>query len=67
MLISGILFLGMSYHKYTNNHTYDVYLPYGVLGFLLMFPGVYYTFILVNILLDREGYDYSELPDLNES
>lgn len=66
LLFSGILFTTMGYLKYSTNNTYDVYLPYTVLGILLLFPGVYYTFILINIWLDREGYEYSELPEMNE-
>ncbi len=57
----------MGYYKYTTNHTYDVYLPYMGLGFLLLFPGVYYLVIMINIWIDREGYDYTDLPDLNEN
>jgi len=49
------------------NDTYDVYLPYTCLGILLLFPGIYYSFILIGILLNREGYDYSDLPDLNDN
>jgi hypothetical protein len=57
----------MGYYKFSTNHTYDVYLPYMGLGFLLLFPGVYYTFILFHIIIGTEGYEYSELPDLNDT
>jgi hypothetical protein len=66
LLFSGLLFTFFGYYKYSTNHTYDVYLPYSFLGGLLLFPGIYYTFILINIWLDREGYDYSELPEMHE-
>jgi hypothetical protein len=66
LLFSGLLFTFFGVYKYSTNHTYDVYLPYTFLGVLLLFPGVYYTYILINIWLDREGYDYSELPEMHE-
>jgi hypothetical protein len=56
----------MGIHKYTEGSTYDIYLPYICLGVLLLFPGVYYTFILVNVLLGREDYEYTDLPDLSD-
>jgi hypothetical protein len=56
----------MGIYSYATDHTYDVYLPYLGLGGLLCFPGFYYTFMLINILIGSEGYEYSDLPDLNE-
>lgn len=67
LLFSGILFIYMSIHKYLTDHTWDVYVPYGALGILISIPGFYYTFILINVWLDREGYDYSDIPDMNDT
>ncbi len=67
LLLSGILFIYTGYNKYSTDHTYDVYIPYTLLGALISIPGFYYTGIFVMILLGVEGYDYSELPDLNDS
>jgi hypothetical protein len=66
LLFSGILFISVGTYKFLDNQTYDHYLPYNVLGTLLLIPGVYYTFILINVWLGREGYDYDLVPDLNE-
>jgi len=57
----------MGYYKYRTDHTWDVYVSYSCLGVMLLFPGVYYTFILINIWLGREDYDYSDVPDFNEN
>lgn len=66
LLFSGILFSYVGVVKYSSGNTYDVYLPYSVLGLMLLIPGIYYSFILVNILIGVEGYEYSDIPDLNE-
>ena len=66
LLCSGILFVSVGTYKFFDNQTYDHYLPYTILGTLLLIPGVYYSFILINIWLSREGYDYDLVPDLNE-
>ena len=66
LLLSGCLFVSVGIYKFFNNETYDHYLPYSVLGGLLMIPGVYYTFILINVWFGREGYDYELVPDLSE-
>ena len=67
LLLSGLLFTFVGLSKYSSDHSYDVYLPFTILGFLLLIPGVYYSFILANILIGVEGYEYSDIPDLNES
>ena len=66
LLCSGILFVSVGTYKFFDNQTYDHYLPYTMLGNLLLIPGVYYTFILINVWIGREGYDYELVPDLNE-
>ncbi len=66
MLISGILFTCVGIYKYKNNQTYDIYLPYLGLGVLLLIPGVYYTFLLINIWLGTEEYEYDLIPDLSD-
>jgi hypothetical protein len=67
LLFSGLLFVYMGITKYLSDHTYDIYLPYTLLGILLLFPGVYYTVIFICILIGKEDYDYSDLPDLDEN
>lgn len=66
LLLSGMLFTGLGIEKYLTDHTYDVYVPFISLGVILLIPGVYYTFILINIWLGREDYDYELVPDMNE-
>lgn len=66
MLFSGLLFSTVGFSSYMNNKTYDNYLPYIVLGILLLFPGVYYSVILVLIWLGREEYEYDLIPELSD-
>lgn len=66
LFFSSILFITVGIHKYQTDHTWDVYVSYLLLGILLFIPGAYFTFMLMNILLRRPGYDYSDLPDLSD-
>jgi hypothetical protein len=63
-LFSGVLFTTVGLNNYLNNKTYDHYLPYLLLGFLLLFPGIYYTVILIFIWMGKEEYDYEMIPDI---
>jgi hypothetical protein len=65
-LFSGLLFSSLGVYKFLDNSTYDVYIPYTILGFLLLMPGSYYSFILINIWLGREDYEYEMIPDLSD-
>lgn len=56
----------MSTYKFLNGDSYDMYLPYGVLGSLLLCPGIYYTSMLFGIWLNYEGYDYECIPNISE-
>ena len=66
LLFSGILFTTVGITNFTNNKTYDHYLPYLLLGFMLLIPGVYYTIILVMIWLGKEEYEYDLIPELSD-
>ncbi len=66
LLLSGLLFIYVGISKYASGNTYDVYLPFSVLGILLLIPGIYYSFILINVLIGVEGYEYSDIPDLSD-
>lgn len=65
LFFSSILFLYNGITKYKNNETWDQYLSYMLLGGMLIIPGAYYSFILVNIIIGSEGYEYKILPKLN--
>jgi hypothetical protein len=66
LLSSGLLFFIYSIIKFTDGSTYDIYLPYFILGTLLLIPGVYYTYILICVLLGKEGYKYKLIPDMSQ-
>ena len=67
LLCSSILFIYTGIHKYTENEKWTVWLSYLVLGIMLIIPGGYYSFFLINILIGTAGYEYSDLPDLSET
>ena len=67
LLCSSILFIYTGIHKYTENEKWTVWLSYLVLGIMLVIPGGYYSFFLINILIGTAGYEYSDLPDLSET
>ncbi len=66
LLFSSILFLYTGITKYKANEKWTVWFSYILLGSLLIIPGGFYTFYLINILLHREGWNYEDLPDLSE-
>lgn len=49
-----------------NDKTYDHYLPFFLLGFILLIPGIYYTVILIFIWMGKEEYEYDMIPDIAE-
>jgi len=57
----------MGVYKFFNDGTYDQYLSYTILGGLLLIPGIFYTFYIINIWLGTLGYTYEDLPDLSEN
>ena len=61
-----MLFAFKSFDKWSSDGTWDEYLSYGCLGFLLLCPGVYYSILITLIVYGVEGYEYSDLPDLSE-
>ena len=66
LLFSSILFLYTGITKYKASEKWTVWFSYILLGSLLIIPGGFYTFYLINILLHREGWNYEDLPDLSE-
>ena len=66
LLFSSILFLYTGITKYKASEKWTVWFSYTLLGSLLIIPGGFYTFYLINILLHREGWNYEDLPDLSE-
>lgn len=62
-----MLFAFNAVNKYFTNGTWDEYLSFGALGFLLLCPGVYYSIMLTLIVFGVEGYEYSDLPDLSQN
>lgn len=64
---SSILFMYNAVKKFREGEAWTSYFSYGLLGGLLFIPGGFYSFILVNILLGREGYEYDILPDLSDN
>jgi hypothetical protein len=68
LLFSGLLFTWFGLSTWAKGEkTWDNYIPYIFLGILLLFPGVYYGFILINIWYGTEGYEYSDVPDLSDN
>ena len=63
LLFVGIIFLSLGLYKLFFSN--DNYIPFFVPGILLIIPGAYYSYILINILMGREYYDYDLIPDLN--
>jgi len=49
-----------------NDKTFYDYLPYIVLGILLMIPGIYYSIILILIWIGKEEYEYDLIPELSD-
>lgn len=66
LLFGSILFLFTSAGKYKEGKPWKEWLPHGILGGMLIIPGLYYSFFLLNILMGRRGYTYDLLPDLSE-
>ena len=66
LLFSSILFIYTGITKYKEGEKWTVWFSYSLLGSLLIIPGAFYTFYLINILLHREGWSYDDLPDLSE-
>ena len=64
---SGILFIYNAITRYKEGESKWTVFSYILLGILVLIPGVYYGFILINILISRPGYEYEELPDLSEN
>jgi len=67
LLLSGCLFIFKSFEKYTTDGTWDEYLSYGLLGSLVLCPGIYYSIMITLIVFGVEGYEYSDLPDLSNN
>jgi len=67
LLFSGALFYTMGVYKFFTDGTWDQYVSYTMLGGLLLIPGIYYTFHIVNIWIGTKGYSYEMLPDLSEN
>ena len=63
---SSILFIYTSIVKYKDNDKWYHWFSYLFLGALLFIPGVFYGFILINVLIGRRGYRYEDIPDLSE-
>lgn len=67
LLSSSILFLFTAHRKFKENEKWTIWLSYYTLGTMLIIPGGYYSFFLINILIGTPGYEYSDLPDLSET
>ena len=67
LLFSSILFIYMGIKKIMEKDKWYNWFSYLLLGVLLFIPGVFYGFILINILLGIEGYRYEDIPDLSEN
>ena len=67
LLCSSILFIYTGNRKFKENEKWTIWLSYFVLGIMLIIPGGYYSFFLINILIGTAGYEYSDLPDLSET
>lgn len=61
-----MLFSTVGFINYRNDKSYGDYLPYIMLGFLLLIPGLYYTIILIFIWIGKEEYEYDLIPELND-
>ncbi len=66
LFFSSILFLYMGVKKFNENEKWYNWFSYIFLGVLLFIPGVFYLFILINILIGTTGYRYEDIPDLSE-
>lgn len=66
LLVSGIIFLLKGIDSIYTGETWDNYVSYLTLSFLLLCPGVFYTVMLALIVFGVPGYEYSDLPDLSE-
>ena len=66
MLLSGLLFFYQALDKYAQNEDWTVYFPYGVLGFMLLYCGGYYSVLITCIVFGVEGYSYDDLPDISD-
>ena len=67
LLCSGLLFTFVGINNYLNNKTYDHYLPYLLLGLMVLIPGVYYSVILILIWSGSEEYEYDMIPEMNDN
>ena len=56
----------MGVKKFNENEKWYNWFSYIFLGVLLFIPGVFYLFILINILIGTTGYRYEDIPDLSE-
>lgn len=66
LLFSGVLFTTVGIHNFMSDKTYDHYLPYFLLGTILLIPGIYYTVVLIFIWMGKEEYEYEMIPDIAE-
>ena len=66
LFFSSILFIYTGIVKYKDNDKWYHWFSYLFLGALLFIPGVFYGFILINVLIGRRGYRYEDIPDLSE-
>ena len=64
---SGILFIYNAIIRFQDGESKWTIFSYVLLGILVLIPGIYYGFILINILISRPGYEYNELPDLSDT
>jgi len=67
LFFSGLLFSSVGLSNYLNNKTYDHYLPYTLLGLMVLIPGVYYLVVLILIWSGREEYDYDIIPEMSDN
>ena len=63
---SSILFIYSGIIKYKEKDKWYNWFSYIFLGILLIIPGGYYGFILINVLLGTLGYEYEDIPDISE-
>ncbi len=63
---SSILFLYSGVVKYKEKDKWYNWFSYIFLGILLIIPGAYYGFVLINVLLGTLGYKYEDIPDISE-
>lgn len=67
LLLAGVLFTSVGLNNLTKGEGWQEYVGHLVLGAMLLICGVYFSVFIVLIWLGREGYNYEDLPDMDNN